>query len=97
MDIASIIIITVPIVFPLLTGLGYNPFVLCVVLVMLCDAAGMTPPIGMNVFAVSNALRIGTTQIFKGVVPFFIVDIVAIYICALFPQLVEIIPRLLGY
>ena len=97
MDIASIIIITVPIVFPLLTGLGYNPFVLCVILVMLCDAAGMTPPVGMNVFAVSNALRIGTTQIFKGVIPFFIVDIAAIYICALFPQLVEIIPRLLGY
>lgn len=97
MDIASIIIITVPIVFPLLTGLGYNPFALCVVLVMLCDSAGMTPPIGMNVFAVANALRTGTTQIFKGVIPFFIVDIVAIYIIALFPQLVEFIPHLLGY
>ena len=97
MDIASIIIITVPIVFPLLTGLGYNPFVLCVVLVMLCDSAGMTPPVGMNVFAVSNALRIGTSQIFKGVIPFFILDIVAIYIMALFPQIVEFIPRLMGY
>lgn len=97
MDIASIIIITVPIVFPLLTGLGYNPYVLCVILVMLCDSAGMTPPIGMNVFAVSNALRIGTTQIFKGVIPFFIVDIVAIYIMSLFPQLVEFLPKLLGY
>lgn len=97
MDIASIIIITVPIVFPLLTGLGYNPFILCVVLVMLCDSAGMTPPIGMNVFAVANALRTGTSEIFKGVIPFFIVDIAAIYVMALFPQIVEFLPKLMGY
>ncbi|MCF0229824.1 MAG: TRAP transporter large permease subunit [Parasporobacterium sp.] len=97
MDIASIIIITVPIVFPLLTGLGYSPFVMCVVLVMLCDAAGMTPPIGMNVFAVSNALRINTSEIFKGVIPFFLVDMAAIFIMGLVPQIVEFLPHLMGY
>lgn len=97
MDIASIIIITVPIVFPLLTGLGYNPFVLCVVLVMLCDAAGMTPPIGMNVFAVANTLRTGTAEIFKGVIPFFVVDIAAIFIMGCIPQIVEFLPHLMGY
>ena len=97
MDIASIIVITVPIVFPLLTGLGYNAFVLCVVLVMLCDAAGMTPPIGMNVFAVANALRTGSGEIFKGVIPFFILDVIAIFICGLVPQIVEFLPHLMGY
>ena len=96
MDIASIIIITVPIVFPLLTGLGYNPFVLVVVIVMLCDAAGMTPPIGMNVFAVSNALRIKPAEVFKGAAPFFLVDMVAIILLGLFPQVVEFIPTLMG-
>ncbi len=96
MDIASTVIITVPIVFPLLTGLGYNPYIICVVLVMLCDCAGMTPPIGMNVFAVSNALRIKSGEIFKGVLPFFCVDIVAIFLCAIFPQIVEFLPVLLG-
>ncbi len=96
MDIASTIIITVPIVFPLLTGLGYNPYMICVILVMLCDCAGMTPPIGMNVFAVSNALRIKSGEVFKGVLPFFCVDLAAIYLCAIFPQIVEFLPRLLG-
>lgn len=96
MDIASTIIITVPIVFPLLTGLGYNPFIVCVLLVMLCDCAGMTPPVGMNVFAVSNALRIKTSEIFKGVWPFFFVDLIAIFVMALFPQLVEFLPKLMG-
>lgn len=96
MDINSTIIITVPIVFPLLTGLGYNPFIVCVLLVMLCECAGMTPPIGMNVFAVSNALKIRASEIFAGVWPFFVLNLVAILIMALFPQLVEMIPHLMG-
>jgi tripartite ATP-independent transporter DctM subunit len=96
MDIPSTIIITVPIVFPLLTGLGYNPFVITVLLVMMCDIAGMTPPIGMNVFAVSNALRIKPMEIFSGCVPFFFVDLTAILIMGACPAIVEFIPHLLG-
>ena len=96
MDIPSIIIITVPVIFPLLTGLGFSQYVLCVMLVFMCDVAGMTPPIGMNVFAVSNALKVRPTAIFKGCVPFFILDIVCVYIMAIFPQVVEFLPKLLG-
>lgn len=95
MDIPSIIIITVPVIFPLLTGLGFSPYVLCVMLVFMCDVAGMTPPIGMNVFAVSNALRVRPMEIFKGSVPFFVLDIVCVYIMALFPKVVEFLPNLL--
>lgn len=96
MDIPSIIIITVPVIFPLLTGLGFSQYVLCVMLVFMCDVAGMTPPIGMNVFAVSNALKVRPMAIFKGCVPFFILDIVCVYIMALFPQIVEFLPKLMG-
>ncbi len=96
MDIPSTIIITVPIVFPLLTSLGYNPYVITVLLVMMCDVAGMTPPIGMNVFAVSNALRIKPMEIFSGCIPFFCVDVVAVLIMGAFPQIVELIPHLMG-
>ena len=96
MDIPSIIIITVPVIFPLLTGLGFSEYVLCVMLVFMCDVAGMTPPIGMNVFAVSNALRVRPASIFKGCVPFFILDIVCVYIMAIFPQIVEFLPKLMG-
>lgn len=96
MDIPSIIIITVPVIFPLLTGLGFSQYVLCVMLVFMCDVAGMTPPIGMNVFAVSNALRVRPAEIFKGCVPFFVLDIVCVYIMAIFPQVVEFLPKLMG-
>ena len=97
MDIPSTIIITVPIVYPLLVDtLGYSGFVVTVLLVMMCDIAGMTPPIGMNVFAVSNALRIKPMVIFSGCVLFFIVDLVAVLLMGLFPQIVEFIPHLMG-
>lgn len=96
MDIPSIIIITVPVMFPLLTGLGFDQYVLCVMLVFMCDVAGMTPPIGMNVFAVSNALKVRPMSIFKGCVPFFVLDIVCVYIMAIFPQVVQFLPSLMG-
>lgn len=96
MDIPSIIIITVPVIFPLLTSLGFNEYVLCVMLVFMCDVAGMTPPIGMNVFAVSNALKVRPMAIFKGCIPFFILDIICVYIMALFPQIVQFLPKLMG-
>ena len=95
MDIPSTIIITVPIVFPLLTGLGFNPYVITVLLVMMCDVAGMTPPIGMNVFAVSNSLRIKPMEIFRGCVLFFCIDLLAVIIMGAFPAIVEFIPMTL--
>jgi tripartite ATP-independent transporter DctM subunit len=96
MDIVSIIIITVPVVFPILTGLGYSPYVLVIMLCFLCEIAGLTPPIGMNVFATANALRINPSEIFKGVLPYFICEIVVVILMALFPQIVLWLPSLIG-
>lgn len=96
MDIISIIIITVPIVFPILTNLGYNPYVLVIALCFMTEIAGLTPPVGMNVFATSNALRVNPSEIFKGVLPYFITEISIVALIGLFPQIVTIIPTLLG-
>jgi TRAP-type C4-dicarboxylate transport system permease large subunit len=96
MDIVSIIIITVPVVFPILTGLGYSPYVLIIVLCFMCEIAGLTPPVGMNVFATANALRVNPAEIFKGVAPFFICDLIIVLLIVLFPQLVLWLPQLLG-
>ncbi len=95
MDIISILIITIPIVFPLLVSLGFDPYVICIVLVFITEIAGLTPPIGMNVFAVSNVLKVDPVEVFKGVLPFFIVEFVMVILIALFPQIVTFIPSLL--
>ena len=96
MDIVSIIIITVPVVFPVLAAVGYNPYVLVITLCFMTEIAGLTPPVGMNVFATANALRVNPSEIFKGVVPYFICEMVMVYIIAIFPQLVTFLPSLMS-
>lgn len=96
MDLMSTIIITVPIVFPLLTGLGYSEFLVCVVLVFMCEIGALTPPIGMAVFCTSNVLRIDPMDVFKGILPFIIVDIVMVFLMILFPSIVTFIPSILS-
>jgi len=95
-NIMSIVTITVPIVLPLLVGLGYNEYIVCVLLVFMCDMAGLTPPIGMNVFAVSNALRVSPSEIFAGVTPFFLMDLAAVLIIGAFPEIIMWLPKLTG-
>ena len=97
MDIASVIIITIPVIFPLLVdGFGFDPYMLVVVLVFVGEMAGITPPIGMNVFATAHALRVDPGEIFKGAWPFLIVEFAAVLIIAAVPQLVTWLPDLIG-
>ena len=96
MELMSILIITIPIVFPLLTGLGFNPYVLCIMLVFIMDMAQMTPPIGLGVFTVAGVLRINPSEIFKGVWPWFLTELAAVILLAIFPQLISWLPTLLG-
>ena len=96
MDIMSIIIITVPVVFPILTGMGYSPYALVIALCFVAEIAGLTPPIGMNVFATANALRINPSEIFKGVVPYFICEIALVLLIGLFPIIVDFLPSLIN-
>ncbi len=97
MDCLSIIIITVPIVYPILTGLGYHPLILVMLLVFTMEVANLTPPVGLSVFYVANCTHESPSFIFKHVAKFFVLDIVIILLLALFPDLVLWLPRLLGY
>lgn len=96
MDIVSIIIITVPVVFPILVGMGYSPYALVIALCFMTEIAGLTPPIGMNVFATANALRVNPSDIFKGVVPYFVCELAIVILIGLFPQIVTFLPSVMG-
>lgn len=96
MDAMSIILITVPIVFPLLTSLGFNGFAICVILVLCAELGAITPPLGLSVFTVSSVLRISPSKIFKGVWPFVIVYLAVIFFVVLFPDVILWLPRIMG-
>ncbi len=95
-DVVTVIIITVPVFFPLLCNLGFSPYVIIICLCFMTELDGLTPPIGMNVFATANALRVNATDIFKGVMPFFICENIMVILIAVFPQIVTTIPKLMG-
>lgn len=96
MDCMSIIIITVPIIFPLLTGLGFNPFVICVILVLCAELGCITPPMGLAVFTVASVLRESPAKIFKGVVPFVVAMMAAALLAVFWQDLILWLPKLLG-
>ncbi len=96
MDCMSIIIITVPIIFPLLTGLGFNPFVICVVLVLCAELGCITPPMGLAVFTVASVLKERPGKSFKGVVPFVIAMLAAAIIAIFVPDIILWLPKLMG-
>lgn len=88
MDSIAMLLLTVPIVYPLAMQAGFDPIWFGIVTVITVELGLITPPIGMNVFvikSVSEDVRI--TEIFKGVVPFVLSDIVRLAILIAFPVL----------
>lgn len=96
MDVISSILITVPIVFPVLTQLGFDPYALVIVLVLVANMGAITPPIGMGVFITANTIHEEPMTIFRGVVPYFIIMVIASYLIVLFPQIATLLPDLLA-
>ncbi|OGP69824.1 MAG: C4-dicarboxylate ABC transporter permease [Deltaproteobacteria bacterium RBG_13_47_9] len=96
MDIFSMIILTVPIIFPVVTKLGFDPIWFGVIMVRMFEIGAITPPIGINVFvlkAVARDVPLGT--IFRGIVPFLISDFFHVGMLVVFPQVATFLPNLM--
>jgi len=90
MDAITMIILTVPIFYPIMVGLGFSGIWFGVMI----EQAGITPPVGVNVFILAGVVKdIPLMTIFKGIVPFFIVMIIFMVIMTMFPQLALFLPN----
>ncbi|HEY79441.1 MAG TPA: TRAP transporter large permease [Dehalococcoidia bacterium] len=89
MSVVAMLAITLPIFFPLLTGLGFDGVWLGILIVLEVEMAAITPPIGMNVYVLKATVGdlVSTGGIFRGVVPFFLADILILAILVAFPQI----------
>ena len=86
MDAMAMIILTVPIIFPVVTHLGFNPIWFGVIIVMTVELGLIHPPVGMNVFVIKSVVKdVSFTTIFKGVVPFIVTDLIRLVILIAFP------------
>ncbi len=96
-DTIAAMVITLPFVFPLVIGLGYNPIWFGIYNVMVIEIGLITPPIGINVFVLHGMARnIPLATIFRGITPFLIADLTRLGILILFPVIALWLPTVLG-
>lgn len=95
MDGVSMMVMTVPIVHPLAVGLGYDPIWFAIIMIKLIELSCMTPPVGINIFAVISAARgqVRTREVYVGVLPFVLMEIVVLVILLSLPELVLMLPN----
>ena len=95
LEFLSMAVITLPIVYPILLGLGYDPIATIIILVFLSEIALITPPIGMSAFLVAAIGGVPPEVVFKGVLPFFATCIFMLFLLILFPFITTWLPNLL--
>ena len=97
MDAIGMLLLTLPVVYPAVIGLGYDPIWFGIIVVKMAEICLITPPIGLNCFVV-NGVRpdIPLTEVFKGVGPFFIADVATIAVLIAFPEIITWLPKMMN-
>jgi TRAP-type C4-dicarboxylate transport system permease large subunit len=84
----------VPIFFPLVTSLGFDPIWFGIIVVVVTEISLITPPVGLNVFVLKGVIGdVSTATIFKGVTPFWIVDIIRLALLVFIPSIILYLPN----
>ena len=96
MDAIAMILITVPIFFPVVTALGFDPIWFGIIIVKMAEIGGLSPPLGMNVFVMKGVAKdVPLKDIFHGIIPFLISDICHVSLLIALPQIALFLPSLL--
>jgi C4-dicarboxylate transporter DctM subunit len=96
LDEISVLIITIPIIYPIAMELGFDGVWLGLMIVKLTAIGMVTPPVGMTCFVVSGATGVKIETVFKGVTPFIIMDLIVSAILFIFPGIVLFLPSLVS-
>ena len=87
------IILTIPIVFPVIKTLGFDPIWFGVIIVMTVELGLIHPPVGMNVFVIKSVIKdVSMSTIFLGVLPFVVTDLLRLVILIAVPKLATWLP-----
>lgn len=94
MDGLSMLVITIPIVFPVITSLGFDPIWFGVVAVIVIEMGMITPPVGLNVFVVRGVAEgVPLTTVFRGVMPFLVAMIIGLLLIIAVPGIALVLPN----
>ena len=96
MEELSMILLTVPVFFPLVVGLGFDPVWFGIIIVVVVQIGLISPPVGMNMFVVKSMLSgVSTATVFRGVAPFVVAIVVLLALLVAFPSISLFLPKLM--
>ena len=96
LDALAMMITTIPVLFPVVVAVGFDPVWFGVFIVIMCELALLTPPVGMNLYIVQGVRNRGQiTDVIMGVMPFFVGILLLIVLITFFPQIVTFLPEAL--
>ena len=97
-DPIAIMVMTLPVMFPIMTSVGYDPIWLGVIAIKLAEISLITPPVGLNVYVVRSAspVKLRLEEVFAGITPVLIMDVFTLTLLITFPSIVLFLPSLMG-
>lgn len=93
MDQLAVQVLTLPIVYPLILSLGFDPYWFAIIFVKTVEIGLITPPLGLNVYVVSSVGRVPVEEAFAGVKPFFFADLMTLAVLVALPQITLWLPN----
>jgi tripartite ATP-independent transporter DctM subunit len=96
-DIYAALILTLPLIFPVIQIAGFDPIWFGVIIVKCMEIGLITPPFGLNVFVLSSSSGVPVKTIFSGVWPFLMADVVHLALLLIFPQIALLLPNLMRH
>jgi tripartite ATP-independent transporter DctM subunit len=95
LNVIPMILLVLPTIFPMITALGFDPIWFGVICVVMMEAGQITPPIGVNVFAISTSSGVPMYTVFRGIFPFFLCMLLLVVLLVVFPGLATWLPNIL--
>ncbi len=94
----AIMVMTLPVMYPVLIGVGYDPIWLGIISIKLAEISLCTPPVGLNVYVVRSASPVPLTleNVFAGVMPFIVMDFLVLALLIIFPSITLVVPNMMG-
>jgi C4-dicarboxylate transporter DctM subunit len=94
-DVFAVLVLTIPIIFPTVVALGFNPIWYAVIMVRVIEVGMITPPFGINLFGLAGTVQVPIENIYKGVIPFLVADFLHIALLIAVPSLVTFLPDIM--
>ena len=95
MEILSSMALTLPIIFPVILAVGFDPIWFGVIMVVVCEMGLITPPVGMNIFIIAGVSNVPAGTIFRGAAPFVLTMLICVVILTIFPQIALYLPNMM--